>query len=206
MSDFNEVIKAWREDDAVNRIHPTREHQGEEAYWASGEAQAKQILWLVPKKAHVIDFGAGDGRLAIPLHNAGLKVLAVDSSKEMLQRITDREPEIATMFSNGNDLPKKYGEDSEKADALISRAVLIHHSYKDVGRLLKKFAEVVKPGGLLIVDLPISDRPAERSDWIGVTTWERSILLETTKMAGWEPIDADSSPSTWKRVDDSDVL
>lgn len=213
MTDFEDVITAWQQPEAVDRIHPLR-RKSEDAYWASGVAQAQQVMDVLVDqlvefdRPRVIDFGAGDGRLAIPMHQKGLGVLAVDSSREMLNRLTDREPGIATLVSDGDDLGEYVQETTAgwKADALVCRAVLIHHSYKDVTRLVARFADVVKPGGLLLADWPISDQPAERSDWIGVTTWDRSIRDEVAARLGWEPLDVDSDPSVWVRKDDSDVL
>lgn len=199
MTDFEDVIEAWQQPEAVERIHPLR-RINETAYWESGEAQARQVVSLVPEGARVIDFGAGDGRLAIPMHRAGLQVLAVDSSPEMLHRITDREPEIATITSNGDNLA--FALAGEKADAVVCRAVLIHHSHKDVTRLVARFADVVRPGGLLIADWPVSEAPSERTDWIGVTTWDRSIRDEVALRLGWEPQDVDGDPSVWVRRDD----
>jgi 2-polyprenyl-3-methyl-5-hydroxy-6-metoxy-1,4-benzoquinol methylase len=208
MTDFEDVIAAWQKPEAVGRIHPLRQ-VSEDAYWASGEAQAEEVAALLPAGARVIDFGAGDGRLSIPLHRHGLRVLAVDSSSEMLLRIIEQEPQIATLHSDGDGLADYMAVVSDpdwKADAVVCRAVLIHHSHKDVTRLVARFADVVKPGGLLIADWPVSDRPAERSDWIGVTTWDRSIRDEVALRLGWEPQDVDGDPSVWVRKDDSDVL
>lgn len=216
MTDFEDVIQAWQQPEAVERIHPTRQ-VNEEAYWRSGEAQAQQIIDVLTHtsgftpsdEVRIIDFGAGDGRIAIPLHRSGgIGVLAVDSSREMLNRLTDREPEIATHVSDGDDLSEYVQETTAgwKADALVCRAVLIHHSYKDVTRLVARFADVVKPGGLLIADWPVSDRPAERTDWIGVTTWDRSIRDEVATRLGWEPVSVDSDPSVWMRRDDTEKI
>jgi 2-polyprenyl-3-methyl-5-hydroxy-6-metoxy-1,4-benzoquinol methylase len=203
MTDFEDVITAWQQPEAVERIHPLRQ-QSEDAYWASGVYQADQVVSLLSDVDHarVIDFGAGDGRLSIPMHRAGLHVLAVDSSEEMLHRITDREPAIATLQDNGDRLAEYVSTTLDKADAVVCRAVLIHHSHKDVTRLVARFADVVKPGGLLIADWPTSEQPAERADWIGVTTWDRAIRDEVALRLGWEPQDVDGDPSVWVRRDD----
>jgi 2-polyprenyl-3-methyl-5-hydroxy-6-metoxy-1,4-benzoquinol methylase len=205
MTDFEDVVAAWQKPEAVDRIHPLRQ-QSEDAYWRSGVYQADEVVSLVSEGARVIDFGAGDGRLSIPMHRAGLKVLAVDSSPEMLLRIIEQEPNIATLRSDGEDLAQYVSSTLDKADAVVCRAVLIHHSYKDVTRLVAHFAQVVKPGGLLIADWPVSKAPSERSDWIGVTTWDRSIRDEVADRLGWTPQDVDGDPSVWVRKGDLDVL
>jgi len=207
MTNFDEVVAAWQQDEAVDRIHPLRQ-RSEEEYWASGVSQAEEIASMLHIGARVIDFGCGDGRLAIPMHQAGLRVLAVDASTEMLHRLTDKEPEIAAVQSDGMNLFEEVAPEPDKdvwlADAVVCRAVLIHHGYNDVARLVGQFAKVVKPGGLLIADWPVSEKPSERSHWIGVTTWDRSIRDKTADLAGWEPVQVDSDPSIWRRKDDSD--
>jgi SAM-dependent methyltransferase len=120
----------------------------------------------------------------------------------MLNRLTEREPEIATLQSDGTDIESVF-PDAWKADALVCRAVLIHHGYNDVARLVKNFATLVKPGGLLIADWPVGT-PRERSHWIDVTTWDRPTRDKTADLAGWEPVEVDNDPSIWRRKDDSD--
>jgi 2-polyprenyl-3-methyl-5-hydroxy-6-metoxy-1,4-benzoquinol methylase len=199
-SSFDGVVQAWNEADPV-AIHPLRQ-QSEEAYWASGVAQAQEVISLVPEGAYVIDFGCGDGRLAIPMHRAGLHVLAVDASAAMLNRLREYEPEIATHQSTGETFEIPLGWE---ADAVVCRAVLIHHGYNDVARLVKKFATLVKPGGLLIADWPVAATPRERDHWIDVTTWDRSIRDTTADLAGWEPVEVENDPTIWRRKHD-DIL
>jgi SAM-dependent methyltransferase len=61
------------------------------AYAAFTELTLGIILERVPAPARVVDFGAGTGRLALPLANAGYRVTAVDPSRPMLARLAEKE-------------------------------------------------------------------------------------------------------------------
>ena len=59
-----DVIQAWDRADPT-AIHPLR-RVSEDAYWDSGKAQADMLASVIPGNAKVMDFGCGDGRVAIP--------------------------------------------------------------------------------------------------------------------------------------------
>jgi SAM-dependent methyltransferase len=68
---------AWRYDEA---------YQGSFGafYDALTEATVQRIAAVRPPPARIVDFGAGTGRLALPLGRAGYSMVAVDPSAEML--------------------------------------------------------------------------------------------------------------------------
>lgn len=61
------------------------------AYVAFTELTLEIIRERVPPPARVVDFGAGTGRLALPLADAGYRVTAVDPSRPMLARLGEKE-------------------------------------------------------------------------------------------------------------------
>lgn len=191
-----DVVSAWREADPKH-IHPTREHVSEQAYWDSGRQQAGLVLDLLPDLGTVLDFGCGDGRIAIPLAKLGFVVYAVDAAPEMLTRLEARTDEVTTILSDGTtDLGKLIGH---KVDAVNARAVFIHHSHTDVIRIVKNLASLIKPGGFLIADWPIGDHH-ERRDWIDVTVWDKDHRNKVATSVGLELVSEGVptvSPSVW---------
>ncbi|MFE9735464.1 class I SAM-dependent methyltransferase [Streptomyces sp. NPDC005863] len=163
-----DVIDAWNQDGAAASIHPTR-GISENAYWASGQAQAELLAQDIPAGAKVMDFGCGDGRVAIPLRDLGYDVAGVDASPRMLAALAERAASLPVFQSDGSDFGKHLGR--RKFDAVYCLAVLIHHSYEAGEQLIARLRAVVRKGGLLILDWPTADQPAEASEWIGVTTW-----------------------------------
>lgn len=184
---FQSVIQAWDEADLAC-IHPTREHVSEDAYWASGAAQARHLAKLLPADWSVIDFGCGDGRVTIPLAALGYDVTAADASARMLRELTRRAPHIPVALTQGTALA------GFEVDAAICLAVLIHHSWDDGARITAALAGAVRPGGVLALDWPVSPYPCEAATWIGVTTWDRARRLAVARACGLEPLDP---PAGW---------
>ncbi|UPZ27643.1 class I SAM-dependent methyltransferase [Streptomyces sp. LRE541] len=191
---LQDVVDAW---DAAGpaTIHPTREHESETAYWASGADQARTIAGVLPAGARVLDFGAGDGRVAIPLRAMGYDVTAVDSSPRRLSALADRDPGLTAFQSDGSDLSKHLGR--RKMDAVYCLAVLIHHGYDDGRALIGALAKTVRKGGLLILDWPTSDRPHERTDWIDITTWSADRQTAVANELGLTRVETGLPWSTW---------
>ncbi|MFT7394119.1 MAG: SAM-dependent methyltransferase, partial [Candidatus Azotimanducaceae bacterium] len=76
------------------------------------------LVGLVGPASPVLELGAGTGRLAIPLAQAGLSVTAVDSSREMLDQLHALDPDGSVTVVHGDmveDLP-----DGPFAAALIA--------------------------------------------------------------------------------------
>ncbi|MFD7465146.1 class I SAM-dependent methyltransferase [Streptomyces tendae] len=182
----DDVIQAWDQADPA-AIHPLR-RVSEEAYWDSGRAQADMLASVIPGNAKVMDFGCGDGRVAIPLAGLGYEVTAVDASQRMLDRLTERAPELATVQADADGIAGHLGR--RRMDAVYSLAVLIHHSYSDCLHIIGKLRAATKLGGILVLDWPVSDQPAEADNWIGVTTWSRQQQADACTEIGLEPVDS----------------
>lgn len=192
-----DVIAAWNQPDAAGSIHPTR-GISEDAYRASGQAQAELLARDVPAGAKVMDFGCGDGRVAIPLSAMGYEVTGVDASPHMLAALTQRDPDLTTFQSDGSDFGKHLGR--RKFDAVYCLAVLIHHSYETAQQLIGQLRAVVKKGGILALDWPVSDDPVEGAVHLDVTTWseqQRDAIAERLRM---ERVEVDRPWTVWRAL------
>lgn len=205
MTNFQDVIEAWQRDgeNGGHTIHPLPVDSAE--WWALGEAQAAQVDAYAEPGDLVIDFGCGYGRLSIPLERAGYIVLAVDASQAMLDGLAARAAragvDVGHVRSDGSDLVELVDDIiNEKAAVVISRAVLIHHDYEGVTNLVRAFASVLRPGGHLIADWPLSDHPRERTKWNDVTTWDPGHRAAVAKMAGLEFVEGAEGANVWRKV------
>lgn len=194
--DFDSVVTAW-DKAPVTAIHPLR-NVSDTAYWDSGRAQAVDAARHIPEGGSVVDFGCGDGRIAIPLARMGFHVYAVDASAAMLKRVkthaTRENVPLVTVKSDGLNLATKF---LVPVDAVVCRAVLIHHIHEDVVRLVHNLTSVLKPGGFLVADWPVG-RHHERRDWIDVTTWEPKHRSRVAHAAGLELVE-DDTPTVWRK-------
>lgn len=206
MTDFNAVIDAWDADGATggHSIHPFDPDSPE--FWSLGEQQAQQVREYTPNGATVLDFGAGIGRLTIPLAKMPFdRVYAVDSSTHMIDALAERADAAGVstgvlhlVHSHGPGLIDIIGLDT--VDTVVARAVLIHHDYASVEAIVSVLAAGLKPGGHLIADWPTGE-PVERADWIGVTRWHPHHRLAVARLAGLEPVDTTAEPSVWRKAE-----
>jgi len=182
-----DIIEAWDQADP-SAIHPLRQ-VSEDAYWESGQAQARMLATVIPEGAKVMDFGCGDGRVAIPMAALGYEITAVDSSRRMLDRLTERAPKLTTAQADADGIAAHLGR--RRMDAVYSLAVLIHHSYADGLHIIERLRAATKLGGILVLDWPVSDAPSEADSWIGVTTWSAEQQAEACERLGLESVDSD---------------
>lgn len=203
----DDVIQAWNQADPA-AIHPTR-GVSEDAYWESGRAQADMLATVIPASAKVMDFGCGDGRVAIPMSALGYQVTAADASQNMLDRLADITLDITTVHADltlditavqadADGIAAHLGR--RRMDAVYTLAVLIHHSYADCLNIISKLRAATKLGGILVLDWPVSDTPAEADSWIGVTTWSPEQQAEACERIGLEPVDSDLPWGVYRAV------
>jgi 2-polyprenyl-3-methyl-5-hydroxy-6-metoxy-1,4-benzoquinol methylase len=192
-----DVIKAWDQPEARQAIHPTR-GISEDAYQASGQAQAELLAADIPAGAKVLDFGCGDGRVAIPLRALGYEVTGVDASPRMLAALAQHDPDLTTFQSDGSDFGKHLGR--RKFDAVACLAVLIHHDYETGEQLVGNLRAVVKKGGVLALDWPTSDDPSDGHGWLGVTTWPHERQDEIAARLKMERVEADRPWTVWRAL------
>lgn len=192
----DDVIREWDQADPT-AIHPLRQ-VSEDAYWESGRAQADMLATVIPDGVKVMDFGCGDGRVAIPLAGLGYDVTAVDSSQRMLDRLTERAPDLTVVQADADGIAGHLGR--RRMDAIYSLAVLIHHSYADCLHIIGKLRAATKLGGILVLDWPLSETPSEADSWIGVTTWSPEQQVDACAAIGLEPVDSDLPWGVYRAV------
>jgi SAM-dependent methyltransferase len=117
---------------------------------------------LVRPGDSIVDFGAGTGRLAIPLSEAGYQVTAVDASAAMLDRLRekDRHSLVTCRHSTIADF-----EARDPFDAAIGVfSVLIYLTTEaELDRSLEVIYRSLKPHGTFIVDVASSQLFTSRS-------------------------------------------
>ena len=117
------------------------------------EATIELISNGVHPPAKIVDFGAGTGRLAIPLAQLGFDVTAVEPCSEMLNQLKkkDSQASVKRVCSTMEDFKTE-----EKFDiALCVFTVILY--LLDVESLKKALStayEILKPDGRLLIDIP----------------------------------------------------
>jgi SAM-dependent methyltransferase len=102
---------------------------------------------LPPNASAVLDVGCGDGLLAADLLEAGVaRVVAVDVDRPVLDRARARHEGRGIEWVQGD--VHTAALEPESFDAVVSVAAL---HQMDAGRALARFAQLVRPGGTVVV-------------------------------------------------------
>lgn len=106
--------------------------------------------------AEVVDIGGGSGTRAVPLAQAGCRVLVIDASTDALASLARRAAEAGV-----SDKVTALQADADQLDAVLPPAsadlVLYHHVLQDVDdpiSSVRAAAAALRPGGILSVLVP----------------------------------------------------
>jgi len=192
---MNETIEAWEragQSDAARRfIAPTDNYDG------SGERRAKQLADLVGPHPRwsVLDFGCGDGRVTRELHWYFGEVWGADASRSMLDRF-ESLCDLSTIQWDGTD-PSIV--DHLQFDLVCSFLCLTHHRSKDRSKILKGLASVMKPSGIMAIQIPLYEVATEPSGWTSVGTWTPQQFEKAAENAGLKVVEMHTNPGRWRK-------
>jgi len=140
----------------------------------------KEVLWKLigtVSGKHVLDVGAGTGRISIELAKKGSEVTALDVSEKMLEKIKDSRLrlttdgqarlKIKTVIGDAERLPFT----DESFDGVIAAFLIVH--LKNPQKFFDEVYRVLKPGGFFVVSNINQKRPPE------VDTDEGRIIIES---------------------------
>jgi SAM-dependent methyltransferase len=118
---------------------------------------AEAIDWLLPAgAAHVLDLGAGTGKLTRQLAGRGLDVTAVEPSEGMREQLRRVVPGVRALAGSAERIPLP----GHSVDAVL---VAQAWHWVDPVVAVPEVARVLQPGGLLGLLWNIRD---ERADWV----------------------------------------
>lgn len=108
----------------------------------------------------VLEYGAGAGRVTLPLAKAGCEVVAVDASGPMVQRLKDHLAALPKKVSDRVDVKKgdmRRLRLGRRFPLVLATFNVVGHlpTFRDFGAFLKRVKEHLEPGGQLIFDVPI---------------------------------------------------
>ncbi|MFX0023341.1 MAG: class I SAM-dependent methyltransferase [Candidatus Hermodarchaeota archaeon] len=150
--------------------------------------ELEEFVSLLPEKAHILDVGCGAG---IPtakfLTKRGIKVTGIDLSDKMLNLAQVNVPKAEFIKMDMNELKFK----QNTFDGIVSVYTLFHVPKKNHREIFKKFFEVLKPGGILLINTGISESEGQ-SYFFGVpmfwSNFSPKTTLELVKQVGFSII------------------
>ncbi|MGA7757546.1 MAG: class I SAM-dependent methyltransferase [Ilumatobacteraceae bacterium] len=133
------------------------------------DATVRRMTALAGPGGSVLELGVGTGRLAIPMTTAGLRVVGVDSSQPMLDRLAERDTAGTVTVIRGDmvdDLP----------DGPFDAALVAYNTIFNIldaegqQRCFDAVAARLRPGATFVVEafVPDADRPPTSTSDVSV--------------------------------------
>ncbi len=123
------------------------------AYEHFTDETLKVIKEILPDGS-IIDYGAGTGRVAIPLNQSGYEIIAVERSSGMASELIKKRDNLKLNFPVYNCSISEY--DSKSCDLALAIFTVLSYSITDdeLFKNLENICKHLKPKGYLFLDLP----------------------------------------------------
>ena len=144
----------------------------------AGKAELDELNLQLPAGGLVVDLGAGFGKHSVPLARGGARVLAVDSSAELLREL-DRLAKDLTVETVADDVLSFRSHMKEKAAAVLCMGDTLTHlpEHTHVDFLVQEVHEALAPAGLFVLTFRDYSEPlVGDARFIPVRSDERRIL------------------------------
>lgn len=143
-----------------------------------------------PSLARLMDYGCGVGRVARPLAVRGYRMTLVDANPAYLNQAIQTDSQmLAAALERAVLVSGDLTEQLPTVDVAYSTDVFIHFTWEYAARALAHMASAVRPGGLVLVQVPIYEEPAEGDGWIDVTTYGQLQFVTMALAAGLTPVE-----------------
>lgn len=174
--DIEQLRASWQELGSTDPLWAILSEEGrqggrweEEPFWQSGIATVDWVvrhldgLGALPRTEAALDFGCGIGRLTQALARHFAKVTGVDIADSMLERAraANRHGERVQYVLNTRPDLSLVGDAS--VDFVLTLLVLQHMRPDYSAAYLREFLRVLRPGGVLMFNLPIAPVVPERT-------------------------------------------
>ena len=142
-----------------------------DAFYATGLAEMMELAVRMKKLGYplegdrAMDFGCGVGRVSQALASYYNQVDGVDISSSMIEHANKHNRVSDKCAYHHNTLPDLALFPDNSFDFIYSRIVLQHMPIALAKRYLKEFFRVLKPGGVMYVQIPDSWDPSSRKFW-----------------------------------------
>jgi C_GCAxxG_C_C family probable redox protein len=121
------------------------------------------------------DIGAGSGFISRGLAEKGVRVIAVDRSRAMLEQLRPAVPTAEVRVGEAEHLPLEDGE----VDYVFANMFL--HHVADPAKALKEMTRILRPGGRLV----LTDLDQHTHEFLRVEHHDKWMGFDREQVAGW---------------------
>jgi tRNA (cmo5U34)-methyltransferase len=159
-------------------------------HWDRSEAIAKEIIRLIPlkKEMNALEYGAGTGITSFLLKDYLNSITLMDNSSEMVRIMNEKigTTKVKNLKTVNFDLEHSDYK-ADKFDLIFTQMVL--HHVTDIEQIMKKFHDLLKPGGYLAVaDLYPEDGSFHGEGFTGHKGFNPGILSTQITKQGFTEI------------------
>ncbi|CAG7646980.1 methyltransferase domain-containing protein [Paenibacillus allorhizosphaerae] len=198
---LRELRKSWHDRwnfDKLAPLHDERVASGSGAdYRNYDEALTQTMHWVAPAQGEYgLDIGTGTGNLAGRLLMRGIRMAAIDQSKEMLKHCLRKYPGLETKLGNFLSLPFT----DRQFDFIVSSYAFHHLTDEEKMLALAEMKRVLKPHGrICITDLMFENEAKRRYPEPAHPADERHYA-DVSRLIDW--FEANGYLATYKLLDD----
>ena len=167
MTELDKLQAAWQEMAETDPMWFIVSRDGKRDSWAAeefftlGAKDAAELLetlsaiGLPRQRGRLLDFGCGIGRLTMALAPHFEEVTGLDISPGMIQRAQKFSEGLSAVSFNVNETSDLTGYPDQHFDVVYCNGVLQHQPSAELQiGYIEEFVRVLKPGGLLYLQLP----------------------------------------------------
>ncbi|MET7934805.1 class I SAM-dependent methyltransferase [Streptomyces sp. NPDC005322] len=139
------------------------------------------IAKLTPESGRVLELGVGNGRIAIPLAERGLRVHGIDGSEQMLSKLAERDPEGKVGITTGDFTATTTGGVYDTVFIALNTFFAPTSADRQV-ECMRRMAEQLAEGGRVVIEafdpLPFHQQEGEKTSTRYLS--ERSVMIDST--------------------------
>jgi SAM-dependent methyltransferase len=145
----------------------------------------EELLGLLPHRSDVLELGSGAGVRSTRILAERANLVGIDISVEQVRRARERVPDARFINADFTQIELERAS----VDAVVALYVFNHVPREELGPLLMRIANWLRPGGHLLASFGASDLPGWYGEWLGgVKTFfsgdEPDVTLRLVREAG----------------------